>query len=205
MTDKELLDKANAILERLFKLGDGVANAFAFRALLERLHAKDLASVPEAQVRPIVMVRAGILRALIGGTMSLLDRKDWRGNRASIGQLLTDLEDPDMQRILVGSRTAEFAGISTDYNNLIISDIYKRGSHLRNETIAHLLEPELPTPTVEYADTYALLDSATDFVVRLYSSCDRGKPQFLELAGPTTAHADTFWNTHFRGMVQGVT
>src|SRR5215510_8374805 len=61
MIDPALIDRANDIIERLFALDEAVANAGAFRALLEELHKHDLSAVEEPHVTAIRMVRAGIL------------------------------------------------------------------------------------------------------------------------------------------------
>jgi hypothetical protein len=53
MTDPALIDRANDIIERLFALDEAVANARAFRALLEELHTHDLSAVEEPQVTAI--------------------------------------------------------------------------------------------------------------------------------------------------------
>lgn len=69
-----LRDRANEVLERLFALDEAVGNARAFRAILEDLHGRDLTLVTGSHVAAIAMVRAGILRAMIGTIMACLDR-----------------------------------------------------------------------------------------------------------------------------------
>ena len=58
MTDPALIDRANDISERLFALDEAVANARAFRALLEELHRHDL-SVVEAICDDILVMYGG--------------------------------------------------------------------------------------------------------------------------------------------------
>lgn len=48
---------------RMFELEKAVANARAFRTLLEDLHRRDLSSVREPHIFAIHMLRAAILRS----------------------------------------------------------------------------------------------------------------------------------------------
>jgi hypothetical protein len=90
MNSSEIVARANEIIDRVFALDNAVANARAFRALLENLHFRNIAAVQEPHVTAITMVRAGILRSLILSVTACLDQEDRRGgNRASIGRLTT--------------------------------------------------------------------------------------------------------------------
>jgi hypothetical protein len=93
----ELRDRANDVLDRLFKLDEVVTNTREFRAMLEDLHRRDLTTIGEPHVSAIHVARAGILRAAIGTVMSCLDPADrGRGNRASVGQILDLLNDAEL-------------------------------------------------------------------------------------------------------------
>ncbi len=101
MTNRELIDRANEVIDRLFALDQVIANARAFRALLEDLHARDLSVVSGPHVTAISIVRAGILRAAIGTTMACLDPEDRRGNRASVGQILHMLKNAELVAVFL--------------------------------------------------------------------------------------------------------
>jgi hypothetical protein len=205
MTDPAVRDLANEIIGRIFALDEAVANAGAFRALLENLHARDLSSVTEQHVTAITMVRAGILRSAIGTVMACLDPQDWRGNRASAGQILDMLKDAEVVKALKepatgSSQEAALHQARADYDSLRRGDLFERGRRLRNDAIAHLLMPESPTPTVAYETIYSLHDAAEQLVTLLYQASDRGDPQFPGHKARLEEHARIFWDTYFRGM-----
>jgi len=206
MTDRELIDRANEIIERLFALDDAIANARGLRALLEDLHARDLSIVLEPHVAAIAMVRAGILRAAVSVVIACLDPKDRRGNRASVGQILDMLRDAKLVAVFPEAGTSPDSGaevlrqVRHDYGVLVEDDLFKRGKRLRNDAIAHILIPDDPTPTVPYDTIYRLHDSAERLVVGLYRVCDRGTPQFLARQAQLIEHAKVFWDTYFHGM-----
>src|SRR5262245_23436577 len=93
------LDRANDVIDRLSTLDETVANSGAFCALLENLHRRDLKGVREPHIAAIHVVRAGILRGAIGAVMACLDPSDWRGNRASVGQILAMLKDATLAAV----------------------------------------------------------------------------------------------------------
>ena len=95
MADAKLLARANRVLHRLDVLDDAMANVDAFWALLKDLNARDQSIVKFPHSAAIHMVRAGILRR-DGTIMACLDPEDWRGNRASIGQILGVLKDTEL-------------------------------------------------------------------------------------------------------------
>jgi len=206
MIDRDLIDRANEVVERLFALDDAIANVRAFRALLEDLHVRDLSAVKEPHTSAITMVRAGILRSAIGGVMACLDPKDRRGNRASIGQILEMLKDAELVAVFPEAGTPKDAGVAAlqgvmqAYEALTQGDLFERGRRFRNDAIAHLLIPDEPTPTVTYETIFALHDEAERMVVALYQVCDRGKPRFPDHHATVTKHAKIFWDTYFAGM-----
>jgi hypothetical protein len=206
MTDRDLIDRANEVLERLFALDDAIANVCAFRVLLEDLHGRDLSVVKEPHVSARTMVRAGILRSAIGAVMACLDPKDWRGNRASVGQILDMLKDAKLVATFPESGTSKDVGIAAlqqvtrEYESLVEGDLFERGRRFRNDALAHLLIPDEPTPIVTYDIIFALHDAAERMVIGLYQVCDRGKARFPDHHATLVRHAKIFWDTYFAGM-----
>lgn len=175
--------------------------------MLEDLHARDLTIVKEPHVGAIKKVRAGILRALVGTVMACLDPSDRRGNRASVGQILDMLNDPELVAVFrePGGISAAPQGkaldhVRGDYNTVTRGDLFDRGKRLRNEGIAHILMTSTPTPIVPYETIYALQGEPERLVTALYRMCDRGKPQFDEHRPTFEASAKVFWDTYFQGM-----
>jgi hypothetical protein len=198
MIDAALNDRANEIVGRLFALNEEVANGRAFRALLEDLHARDdLSAVKEPHIAAIAAVRAGILRALISSVVACLDRSDRRGNRASVGQILSLLEDAEVVA-LFKTETAALQRAKDEYVNLVKSELFERGRSLRNKAIAHLLTTNAPTAT--YETFYDLHDAAERLTIGLFEACGRGEPTFFGHRATLTAHAKIFWDTYFVGM-----
>jgi HEPN superfamily AbiU2-like protein len=197
MIDPALIARANEITGRLFALDEEVANGRAFRALLEDLHARDLSIVKEPHIAAITVVRAGILRALISSVVACLDRGDWRGNRASVGQILNLLEDAEVVAVFK-TGTAVLQRVKDEYENLVESELFERGRSLRNKAIAHLLTTNVPTAT--YETFYDLHDAAERLTIGLFEVCGRGGPTFLGHRATLTAHAKIFWDTYFAGM-----
>jgi hypothetical protein len=206
MTDQELTDRANEVIERLFALDEAVSNARAFRALSEDLHARDIAIVKEPHVTAITMVRAGILRSAIGIIMACLDPKDWRGNRASVGQIIDMLKDEKLVAVFPEPGTPKDSGVAAlqrvthDYDALVKGDAFEHGRRLRNDAIAHLLIPDKRTPDVTYETIFSLHDAAEQLVTGLYQVCDRGRPRYHDHLPTLTEHAKVFWDTYFAGM-----
>ncbi|MBB5053474.1 hypothetical protein HNQ36_003474 [Afipia massiliensis] len=202
----ELRDRANDVLERLFALDEAVANARAFRATLEDLHRRGLSVVQEPHISAIGMVRAGTLRAAIGAIMACLDPSDWRGNRASAGQILDLLQDSTLAAVFPENAKAAadaaqaLAAARTEFEALRQDKLFQDGRALRNDAIAHILIPDEPTPTVEYDTFFKLHDAAERLVVLLYIACTRGRPQYIEHEERFKRLATTFWDTYFTGM-----
>lgn len=196
----ELLNAANVILERVVKLSDGVEQSYAFRALLENLHSRDLSNVKEPHVSAMTMVRAGILRSAIGSALVLLDKQDRHGNRASIGQILHDLEDADMVRILVGPRARELDALRKSYSMFVGSDLFARATQLRNDVVGHWLDRATAAPTVRYEDIYELQEQAMAYARSLHSVCGRNPPTFAETNERSKQSATIFWDTYFSGI-----
>ena len=113
----------------------------AFRALLEDLHARDLAIVKEPHITAIMIVRAGILRSAIGAVMACLDPEDRRGNRASVGQDSAMLQDATPLAVFPerdGARQSAAEALQRargEYAALVKSDLFDRGWRLRNDMI----------------------------------------------------------------------
>src|SRR5438105_1113664 len=133
MHDQELIDRANDVIDRLFALDEAVANADAFRALLENLHGRDLSVVKEPHIAAIYVARAGILRGAIGATMACLDPRDWRGNRASVGQILDLLKDEKVAAVFPVRGNPPVSGaallpdVLREYETLAGSELYEGG------------------------------------------------------------------------------
>jgi hypothetical protein len=184
LPNRALIDHANEVIDRLFALDEAVSTARAFRALLEDLNGRDLSVVVEPHISSITMVRAGLLRSAMGTVMACLDPEDRRGNRASVGQILTMLKDEHVAVFFPAPGSARDAASAAlgqakeDYKTLVAADLFGRGRRLRNDAIAHLLIPDKRTPTVEYEAIYQLHDAAERLVTVLYNITDRGQPDF---------------------------
>jgi hypothetical protein len=206
MADQELVARANEVIERLFALDEAITNTRAFRALLEDLHARDLSVVKQPHGTAITMVRAGVLRSAIGSIMACLDPADWRGNRASVGQIMDFLKDERLVAAFPEPGTPKDLGIAAlkrvtrDYDALIRGDAFEHGRQIRNDAIAHLLIPDKPTPNVTYETIFFLHDAAEQMVTDLYLVCDRGKPRYPSHLLTMNEHAKVFWDTYFAGM-----
>jgi hypothetical protein len=206
MVDRELIDRANAVIDRLFALDDAVANAAAFRAYLEELHGRDLSVAREPHVAAIHIARAGILRGFIGATMACLDPPDWRGNRASLGQILELLKDSKVAAVFPVRGDPPLSGapllpvVAQAYEQLRGGELYGDGKRFRNDLIAHLLIPDEPTPTVEYKKVYSLHDTTKSLLADLYRVCDCGVPRSPTYEAGFRNHAKIFWDTYWRGM-----
>ena len=86
--NRDVLDRANDMLERIYKLDDACATLHGFRSLLEDLNSRSPIELSREQVHAVTIVRAGILRSAIGLAVAMLDKPDWRGNRASLGYII---------------------------------------------------------------------------------------------------------------------
>lgn|SRR5262249_13480332 len=209
MTDPALIERANEIINRVVILDNTVSNALAFRSLLEELHHRDLGSVEEPHVTSITMVRGAVLRAAIGTTMACLDPSDWRGNRASVGQILEMLKDTAVVAVFPAGAAREPGLLALEkarraYSDLKANDLFERGRRLRNDAVAHVLIPDTPTPAVPYETFYQLHDAAEELVTHLYRVCYRhDQPRFIELRPTLIEHSRIFWDTYFQGMGLG--
>jgi hypothetical protein len=196
---RELIDRANEIIDRLRALDGGISNACAFRALLEDLHARDLPHVEHSDVAPIAMVRAGILRAFIGSLMACLDPNDPRDNRASLGQIFEKLKAAQP----VSSFKQDVASLQKaddEYRALLASRDFQGARRLRNRLISHLLVSNGVEPEVPYQTLYALQDKAEQLTISLFKVCGRRNPYFLDHRPKLKAHAKKFWDTYFSAM-----
>jgi hypothetical protein len=204
MADAELRDRANEVIDRLFALDDAIANAHAFCALLKDLNARDI-SAEKPHIAAMLMVRAGILRAAIGTIMACLDPKDWRGNRASVGQILDAFKDTALVDYLASAgqgSTAALQQARERYEALQKDELYERGKMVRHEVVAHNLIRETGdalTP-LAYGDIYKLADIAESIAIELYAACGRGKPSCLDWRDRSAEQAKVFWDTYFLGM-----
>ncbi|MDC7789808.1 hypothetical protein PQJ75_17640 [Rhodoplanes sp. TEM] len=193
-------------MEKLFALDEGIANARAFRAILENLHNRDLEILAEPHISAVTIVRAGILRAAIGAIMSCLDPGDGRGNRASVGQIIDLLSDSTLAEVFPDNANtateaaAALAVVRNDFEALRNNQAFKDARALRNDAIAHILIQDDPTPTVQYDIFYQMHDAAEKLVTNLYVVCARGTPDFVDHQMRLTQLAATFWDTYFRGM-----
>jgi hypothetical protein len=208
MTDPALIKRcANEVLDRVVILDDTVSNARAFRSLLEELHRRDLRSVEEPHVTAIKMVRAAVLRAAIGTTMACLDPSDWRGNRASVGQILEMLKDTGVVAVFPAPGAAQESALEEArhaYSALTEGNLFEHGRRLRNDAVTHVLIQDTPTPDVAYETFYQLHDVAEELVRHLYRVCYRRRqPRFIELKPTLIEHSRIFWNTYFQGIGLG--
>jgi hypothetical protein len=201
------IQHVNEIIGRMSALDEAVAMGRAFRVLMEDLHGRDLSVVVGPHVAAITMVRAAILRSAIGSAIACLDGQDWRGNRASVGQILNMLEDEDLAVLYPSPGAVRDAAsvalrrAKADYAALIASDSFGAGRRLRNEAVAHLLIMNTPIPTVEYETIYGLQDAAERLVIVIYQIVGRGCPDFPNKRAELEANAKVFWDTYFAGMV----
>jgi hypothetical protein len=174
---RTLISRANQIIERVFVLDEEIANLWAFRALLQELHSRDLSLVKEPHVISVRMVRAGILRAAVSSAMACLDRSDRRENRASVGQILKVLGDQKVVATLPKLGMTEKEAISRirklreQYETLLKSDPFTRARRLRNDSISHLLITSQDPEEVTYEMIYELNARAEQFAVDLFKIC----------------------------------
>jgi hypothetical protein len=143
-----LLGRANDVLERLFALDEAVANAGAFRTILEELHRRDLGAVREPHISAIGMVRAAILRAAIGEIMVCLDPSDYRRNRASVGQILDLLEDNTLAAVFpanahaAAAASSALASVRTEFEALRQDTAFTDGRALRKGPMVRSLRQD---------------------------------------------------------------
>jgi hypothetical protein len=203
MMDTAARKRANDVIKRLFLLGEAIKATRAFRCLLEDLHSRNLGSLQGPHVNPVHIVRAAILRSLIGTVMACLDKRG--SDRASVGQILfmlnenTDLLDAFRVSGGINAETQKriLAEVRTGYVNL--GEQEKSGRDLRDEAIAHILSRD-PTE-VEYDTIYYLHDEAERLATLLHHVCDRGTPDFDKDQPTFEEAARVFWDTYFAGVV----
>jgi hypothetical protein len=204
--DAKVIERAkNEVLDPLSDLDGVMTNMEAFWALLKDLRGRDLSLMKAPHALAIAMVRAWILRAAVGTIMACLDpaenRRNRRGNRASVGQILYVLKDPTLADLFAtdgqGSTTA-LQQARASYKGLCKSDSFDRVSRLRDKTVAHTLNT--PTPYVDDEAISELCDGAEQIVTDLFAACGLPvRPSFLHYRGTMAEHAKIFWDTYFSG------
>jgi len=211
MLDPVMRKCADDVIERLVTAAKTLDNARAFRAFVEDLHRRDLTVVQGARAGAIIVARASFVRSTISAIMAVLDPPDYRGNRASIGQILRLLEDPNVAAALT-DHAARFgqpaesragaptiASVGAAWDRVRKDDRYNRAKDLRNDLLAHVLVSEHPTPTVPYEDIFSLHDDAHRMVADLLELC---LPHYHFVSRLALEHqAKVFWDTYFAGMV----
>jgi hypothetical protein len=215
MVDQSTVDQANEVLESASLLDQAIANAHAFRMLLGNLigrpltaddYAPTLADMHHSQA--IAPVRAAILRAEISIVAAILDTYDWRGNRASIGHIVKLLSNEAVRTRLINRewshRPAEekLTELKQRYEELLKGKEFGRIRRLRNESIAHLLRPDTPTPHVLYDEVFALHTEADRCVMLVFEGLGLGQPAFIAQRERMYEKASLFWDTYFLGMRQ---
>lgn len=139
----------------------------------------------------------------------MLDKPDRRGNRASLGHIIGVLnEDEEAANSLSTphvSRTAKpiwqkLRDARDGYEKILAGPVFERVQRLRNDEIGHLLVQEKPSPTVEYADTFALIDEIEKLLVTLYEGLHNRQPRFVDLKKETAERAKLFWRTYLAGV-----
>jgi hypothetical protein len=201
MTDPALSKRANDAFDRIRHMDMFAAvNARAFRALLEELTGRTgTKKVYDPHKAAIEMVRAAILRGAVGTLMSCLDVADRRDNRASIGQILTILEEPGVFAVWQPQDPGALQKVRDTYEAVLKTDPYAKCKALRNNDIGHLLHGTAP-PTVEYADIFALHDATEPMVVELCRFVRIAPPRCPDARAHAEKHAKLFWDTYFRAL-----
>jgi hypothetical protein len=200
MIDPVLLARANDAFGRIRAMdAKAASNARAFRSLLEGLNGRTGSkTVYDPHKTAIEIVRAAILRGAVGALMSCLDGPDKRDNRASIGQILVIMEEPGVSAVWQPSDVAVFRKTRNTFEAVLRMDAYAKCKALRNNDVSHLLEGT-PSPTVEYADIYALHDATEPIVIELCRLVNI-RPECLAKRSHFQQHAKLFWDTHFRAL-----
>ena len=154
------------------------------------------------------MVRAGILRAEISIVMAIFDPPDRRDNRASLGHIVKELRASDLRALLLSHRFGQkaipvaekLAEFERGYIAVRDNDLLANVKRLRNDTIAHLLRPESPTPTVQNDDVFSLQGQAERLVQILFEGLGLGEPDFIGHRDQILDRSKLFWDTYFGGM-----
>ena len=204
---RELVDRANDVLERAELIDDGFSDLHAYRSLLLELNRRLPIELPPEQVRAISIVRSATLRSAIGLAVAILDPTDRRGNRASLGHVLEALKDKAVADYLFSSDPRGRAKpiperlneVRTEYERIRSSPLLLRIKNLRHGKIAHLLTGVEPDRSVEYSDIFVLVDQIEKMLVTLYEGFGMGPPHFLRLKERTSMDSNLFWYTYLAG------
>ena len=130
------------VLSRLFGLGEAVENSVAEKSLLAALDSCNF-DVSLEQLKALRMVRASILKSLILGIMSSLEKKG--ADKQSIGQVLHMLKSDKIKPFFVSknldgkSFEERLAEISLRYEQVLQSKSNMSVRELRDCKIAHFL------------------------------------------------------------------
>ncbi len=198
--DPILLARANDAFDRIRALDEkAAANARAFRALLEDLNGRTgTKKVYDPHKTAIEMVRAGILRGAVGTLMTCLDGPDKRDNRASIGQILTLLEEPGVFAVWQPTDPGALQKVRYAYEAALKTDAHLKCKALRNNDVSHLLHGTL-APTVEYQDIFDLHDATEPMVIELCRFVGIA-PHCVDKRAHFEQHAKLFWDTYFGAL-----
>ena len=202
--NRDVLDRANDLLSCIYRLDDACAILHGFRSLLEDLNSRSPIELSREQVDAVAIVRAGILRSAIGLAVAMLDKSDRRGNRASLGYIIEVLNEDEEAADCLSTPHATrvkpiWQKLRERYEKILAGPIFEGVQRLRNDEIGHLLVREKPTPTVEYADTFALIDEIEKLLITLYEGLPDRQPRFAGLKKETAERAKLFWHTYLAG------
>lgn len=203
-----MLDRANDLIERAGKLDDAFANLHAFRSLLQDLADRCPLRLPPEHSAAIEMVRAAVLRSAIAQLAAMLDSR--RSDRASLGQITEILKDAALIEFIIAKRGGDAAkaakmrerleNVGRRYNEIFKGEQFNRVQQLRHDEIGHLLLRDDPTPTVEYADIFALADEVEQQIRKLFEGLGLCEPAFLSWKDKLTERSKLFWDTHLHGI-----
>lgn len=208
MSDEVLKAAVNDVIERAIRLDEEVAQAFAFRALLEGLDRHYDPPILGDQADAILMIRAAVIRSLIGCVSAIYDPEDRRrGNRASLGQIVHALKSEPLSSALQRApspfipKPHELTAVSSRYLELVGGTKLENVRKLRNDSIAHNLIGMLAGADVPYDDLYELQGDAEQLLRTLSDGIGLARPTRVDaLRGTLTARAQLFWSTYVAGM-----
>jgi hypothetical protein len=195
----DVLERANAVLERALKLDEAFDVLHAFRSLLENLKSRGSILLPREQLLTAAIVRASLLRSAIGVAVAILDAPDpRRRNRAGFGEILVLLKGKSVVDLLtssdpMGSRRRKLSEVRHHYNKLVKTPLFSRVRDLRHNEIGHLLISDEPIERVEYNDVLAITDEIEALLVSLFEGLDRS-PAFIEKKKQAIEGARLFWD-----------
>jgi hypothetical protein len=208
----DVIDRANDVRERLFKLDDAYATLDGFCSLLKESNSRSpIQLFSHEHVHVAATVRAGFLRSAIGLVVAMLDRTDKkRGNRASLGHITHLLKDQSVVDYLLGPNVKlvgqpilqKLSDASDNYDKLLTNPVFKQVKRLRNDEIGHLLvhDDGDPTPLVEYEDVFALADEGGSLLATLYEGLGLGTPKSIARKERNVKRAKLFWDTYLAGV-----